>query len=169
MKKWSKEDAISAIDELIKQIAVVRQKGRGSQEHMRWLANTLRVLEEIFGSNSRYYQTLANFSWGHDGSMILHGWDFDNMIEQKHQQAFYKKLNQAEGLLLSAKDQLDVSDIKDVYEYDKKSSSANELVTIINLGEKKLRKLIRETPSREKDIQDKFEDLLIANDIEYAK
>ena len=42
-------------------------------------------------------------------------------------------------------------------------------MTIINLGEKKLRKLIREIPSKEKEIQDKFEDLLIANDIEYAK
>ena len=169
MKKWSKDEAITALDRTIKEISIVRKQGRGSQEHMRWLANSLRILEEVFGSKSRYYQTLSNFSWGHDGGMILHGWDFDNMIAQKHQQAFYLQLNQAEGLLLSAKDQLSESDIKDVYENDRKSSLANELVAIINLGEKKLRKLIREIPSKEKEIQDKFEDLLIANDIEYAK
>ncbi len=169
MKKWNKDDAIDAINELINQINIVRNHEIGSQEHMRWLANSLRILEEVFGPKSRYYQTFSNFSWGYNGGMILHGWDIESMIAQKHHQAFNQQLNQAEGILLSAKDQLDESDIKDVYEKDMKSSLADELVTIINLGEKKLRKLIRETPSKEKEVQDKFEDLLIASDIGYDK
>jgi DNA-binding protein YbaB len=169
MKKWSKEEALDVIDQSINQIKIIKQKGRNSTEHMRWLANTLRILEEVFGKKSRYYRTLSSFSWKHDGSMILHGWDFDDMISEKHTQGFYQQLNQAQGLLLSAKDHLNESEIQEVYEDDKEITSANELVTIINLGEKKLRKLIRETPLKEKEVQDKFEDLLIASDIEYAK
>jgi hypothetical protein len=169
MKNWSREDAVAAINELINQIKIVREKSRGSQEHMRWLANSLRILEEVFGNKSRYYLTLSNFSWGHNGGMIVHGWDINGEIAEKHEEAYNRQLNQAEGLLLSAKDHLETSDIKDVYESDTKNSIANELITIINLGDKKLRKLIRETPSKEKEIQDKFEDSLIANDIVYAK
>ena len=56
-----------------------------------------------------------------------------------------------------------------LHEDEDSISGATELVTIINLAEKKLRKLIRETPNKEKEVQDKYEDLLLANDIEYAK
>lgn len=169
MKKWNKQEAIDSINQLINQLILVRQNGRTSQEHIRWLANALRILEEVFGKKSRYYQTLANFSWSETGTRIIHGWDYDYQIEQGHKKAFINQTRQAEGLLLAAVDQLDASEISEVYEDDNSIVEASELVAIINLAEKKLRKLIRETPSREKEIQDKYEDLLLANDIDYAK
>ena len=169
MKKWNKQEAINTINELINQLNIVRQSGRTSQEHIRWLANSLRILEEIFGKKSRYYQTLANFSWSETGSRIIHGWDFNSQIEQGHNQAFLNQTRQSEGLLLAALDQLEASEISEVYEDEDSISGATELVTIINLAEKKLRKLIRETPNKEKEVQDKYEDLLLANNIEYAK
>lgn len=169
MKKWNKKEAIEALKELIKNLKLVRQSGRSSQEHMRWLANSLRIFEEIFGKKSRYYQTLANFSWSETGSRIIQGWDIEYQIEQGHNQAFLNQTKQAEGLILAAIDQLEDSEISEVYEDNDSIIKATEIVSIINLAEKKLRKLIRETPSKEKEIQDKYEDLLIANDIEYAK
>ena len=169
MKKWTKENAINAINDLITQIKVVKQSSRQSQEHMRWLANSLRILEEVFGQNSRYYLTLAKFSWHDTGNMLINGWDFEGQIEDKHLSAFKSRMNQAEGLLLAAQDQLKDSEISEVYEGKDTPPETRELITIINLGEKKLRKLIRTIPKNEKEVQDKFEDLLIANDLEYSK
>ncbi len=169
MKKWKKQEALEAINRLIEELKVVRQKGRKSQEHMRWLANSLRILEEVFGKKSRYYQTLAHFSWCETGSMIMRGWDIEEMMEQNHISAFKAQLNQAEGLLLAAQDQLKSSEISEVYEDANLIPETSELITIINLGEKKLRKVIREIPTKEKEIQDKFEDLLLANDLEFSK
>jgi hypothetical protein len=169
MKKWEKHEALNSIGDLIQQLKIVKSKERKSLEHMRWLANALRILEEVFGKNSRYYQTLAYFSWEETGSMVIQGWDIEYMIEQNHNNAFQSQLHQAEGLLLAAQDQLKVSEISEVYEAKDSVSETNELVTIFNLGEKKLRKVIREEPTKEKEIQDKFEDLLVANDLKYAK
>lgn len=169
MKKWNKLEAIEALKGLITKLKIVRQSGRTSQEHIRWLANSLRILEEVFGKNSRYYQTLVNFSWSETGSRIIQGWDIEYQIEQGHNNAFINQTIQAEGLILAAIDQLEDSEISDVFEDKSSISEASELVSIINLAEKKLRKLVRDTPSKEKEIQDKYEDLLLANDIDYAK
>lgn len=170
MKKWNKKDALKAIDNLINEIPTICQSTRKSPAHMRWLANCLRILEEIFGQDSRYYLTIANFSWHETGEMLIQEyWNRDYELEKKHNSAFVIQMNQAKGLLLAAKDQLTQSDISEVYEGKNTSNEASELIRIINLGEKKLRKLIRTIPEKEKDIQDKFEDLLLANDIECSR
>ncbi|MDV2448106.1 hypothetical protein CMU93_11405 [Elizabethkingia anophelis] len=169
MKKWSKDDAIEVINKQINQLDLVRQQGRKSREHIRWLANILRIIEEIFGTKSRYYMTLANFSWKENGNQIIHGWDFEDQIENNHRKAFLDQINQAEGLLLAALDHLEISDINEVYEKNVSGKEAGELLTLINISEKKLRKLIRQKPEKEKEVQDKYEDLLISSDIEYNR
>ncbi len=90
-------------------------------------------------------------------------------MERMHEEAFFSQMKQAKGLLLAAEDQLKDSDISEVYDGKDTPKETSEIIKIINLGEKKLRKLIRNTPEREKEIQEKFEDLLIANEIEYSK
>lgn len=99
----------------------------------------------------------------------MQGWDIEGMIEENHRSAFRAQVNQAEGLLLAAQDQLKASEISEVYEDTDSAPKTSELITIINLGEKKLRKVIREEPTKEREVQDKFEDLLLANDLEFAK
>lgn len=170
MKKWDKEDALNAIDDLIIQIPTICQSVRRSPLHMRWLANCLRILEEIFGQDSRYYLTIANLSWSETGTMFLRDYrNYDHEMEQRHNSAFVTQMNQAKGLLFAAKDQLEQCEISEVYEGKNTSTEASELIRIINLGEKKLRKLIRVVPEKEKEIQDRFEDLLLANDIAYSR
>ena len=170
MKKWNKENALNAIDDLVDQIPTVCKSNRRSPLHMRWLANCLRILEEVFGQDSRYYLTIANFSWSETGNMLIREyWNLDYELEKRHNSAFITQMYQAKGLLLAAKDHLGQSEIAEVYEGKNTSTEASELIQIINLGEKKLRKLIRTLPEKEKEIQDKFEDLLLANDIEYSR
>ena len=170
MKKWQKKEALVALDNLISDINNVKAAGRQTSEHMRWLANSLRILGEIFGQDSRYYLTMANFSWRETGSMLIEEyWDVEGAISSRHQKAFNAQLREAEGLLLSAKDHLKQSEISDVYEGKNTAPEATDLITIFNLGENKLRKIIRTVPEKEKEIQDKYEDLLVANSIEYSK
>lgn len=169
MKNWTKEEALKAIDSLIEEIPSIQQSGRKSAEHMRWVANAQRIIQEIFGENSRYFQTFRHFSWRYNGQMVFQAWDIEEAIEYRHNEAFISQLEQSKGLLLAAKDQLEQSEISEVYEGQNTAPEASDLIQIINLGEKKLRKLIRETPKTEKEVQDKYEDLLIANDIKYSR
>jgi len=169
MKNWTKEEALSTLIKLTDEIPQLRSLSRNSSEHMRWVANTLRIIQEIFGQNSRYYQTLYYFSWKETGRMLIQDWDIEGAIEERHNLAFQNQLEQARGLLLAAIDHLEQSEINEVYDGENTAPEASELIQIINLGEHKLRKLIRETPQREKDVQDKYEDLLISNSIKYSR
>jgi len=169
MKKWTKKEALNSIQNLIEQIPNIMKTNNSSQEHMRWLANSLRIIEEIFGGNSRYFVTLSHFSWQMSGRTIIQEWDFQQEIEKRNHQAFLTQMAQAEGLLLAAKDHLEQSDIESVYDGKNTANETSELFEIINLGVNKLRKIIRDRPEKEKDVQDKYEDLLIANNILYAR
>ncbi len=169
MKNWKKEEALKAIDGLVLEITSIKESGRKSAHHARWVTNAHRILQEIFGENSAYYQTFRNFSWREDGQMIFRAVDIESAIEYRHTKAFNSQLEQAKGLLLAAKDQLETSEINEVYEGSNTAPEASELIQIINLGEQKLRKLIRKTPKTEMEVQNKYEDLMIANDIKYSR
>ncbi|AIM61701.1 hypothetical protein IX49_14630 [Cellulophaga lytica] len=170
MKNWTKEEALSTLTSLIGQIEGLKSESRNSANHMRWIANTLRTLQEVFGQNSTYYNTLSYFTWKETGSMIIREvWDHERAIESKHNIAYQNQLEQAKGLLLAAKDHLEQSEIEEVYDGENTAPEASEFIQIINLGENKLRKLIRSTPEKEREVQDKYEDLLIANDISYSR
>ena len=114
----------------------------------------MRILEEIFGEKSRYSATMRSFTWSFHGNVIVSGWDDPNYVfNKKNVIAFNQQMQQARGLLLSAIDHLESSEIEHVFEGDKHQESV-ELFKIISLITTKLRKLIRETPNKEKDVQD---------------
>lgn len=116
-----------------------------------------------------YINTLNHLSWRETGQMLIQSWDIEGTIERRHHEAYLSQLETARGLLLASKDHLEASEISEVYSGENTAEEASDLIQIINLGEKKLRKLIRETPTKEKQVQDKYEDLLIANDINYSR
>jgi len=107
MKNWTKEEALEAIDSLITEIPSIKESGRKSADHMRWVVNTQRILQEIFGENSRYFQTFRHFSWRENGQMVFQAWDIEGAIEYRHNEAYINQLEQSKGLLLAAKDQLE--------------------------------------------------------------
>jgi hypothetical protein len=90
-------------------------------------------------------------------------------IEKKHQQAYINQLDSAKGFLLAALDQLESSSIDEVYEGRDIPKESSIILKVINLAEFKLRKIIRIIPTLEKEIQDAFENLLIASDIDYSR
>ncbi len=170
MKNWTKGQALETLNDLINQFPILENQSRNSAIHMRWLANTMRLLEEVFGRNSTYYQTIKYFSWRETGQILIHDFDIEGTVAYKDNIAYQNQLQQAKGLLLAAKDHLEQSEkISDVYDGENTAPEASNLIQIINLGEKKLRKLIRVTPTNEKEVQEKYEDLLIATDIKYAR
>lgn len=169
MKKWTKDSALKEIDNLISQIPEVSKSGRGSEIHTRWWANSLRIIEEIFGAKSRYYQTLSSYSWSVTGSRIYHGWDINAEINAAHEQEFRKQLKQAQGLMMASIDELNSSKIEDVYHGKNTASESSLIIKILSLIDNKLRKLVRTIPTKEKEIQDIFENLLVMTDIQYER
>lgn len=169
MKHWTKATALKELDNLISQIEIVGKSGRGSEQHIRWWTNAGRITEEIFGGKSRYYLTISSYSWSERGARIFQGWDINAEIDASHERAFLNQLFQAKGLLMAAKDELLSSNLEEVYQGKNTAPESSTLIKILSLIDNKLRKLIHETPTKEKSIQDVFENLLITTDIQYER
>lgn len=168
MKKWTKSEALTYLQSLIDNIPEIKKSGRKSSEHVRWLSNALRFLEDVFGEKSWYYANISYLPWSETGNMIISDpRNYEGETASKHTSAFMKQMEQAKGFLESAKDQLESNNIDDVY--TSVSPSTNNFIKILKLGETKLRKLIRTEPAVEREIQDKYEDLLTGADINYSR
>ncbi|KQS26692.1 hypothetical protein [Dyadobacter sp. Leaf189] len=167
MKTWTKEEGLDYLDKLINEIGEIKNIGRKSSEHVRWLSNTLTFLEELFGEKSLYYSNLQHLPWRETGNMIVDARNYEYEVAEKHNHAFKKQMEQARGFLLSARDQLERNNINDLYV--KSSASTNTFIKLLKLGEGKLRKIIRQAPTTEKEIQDKYEDLLISAEFSYSR
>jgi hypothetical protein len=169
MKTWTKDDALTELDDLIQGVNRVASAGRGSAEHTRWVLRTLKFLEAVFGPKSMYYRTFASIPWRATGSIVIQAWDIQEAIEERHSQAFLKQLDTARGLLQAARDELSESAIDSVYQGKDTPPESSTLLKVINLAERKLRKTIRNAPSNEREVQDAFENLLIGADIIYSR
>ncbi len=175
MEPWTKETALKQLDSLIEEIDKLSRQGRCSSEHMRWVMNTLSFLEEVFGQNSKYYQTFASFTWRGSGSVTVQTRGrkiqaaLDAAEKGKHQLAYEEQLKAAKGLLLAALDHLKRNDLESVYEGKDTGPEASGIVKIINVVERNLRKVVRAKPEREKEIQDAFENLLIGAQIQFSR
>ncbi len=170
MKNWDKTLALAEIDKLIDKIYELRNNNRNSAEHVRWFINALQFLEDVFGANSRFYLSFAHITWHETGSFVVTGtYDFQDAIDRRHQDAYVRKLDSAKGMLLSAKDYLESSTIEEVYDGMNTKAEASEILKIIGFAEKQLRKTIRKTPENEREVQDKFEDILIGSEISYSR
>lgn len=168
MKTWTKSEALSYLQSLIDIIPEIKKTGRKSSEHIRWLSNALRFLEEVFGEKSLYHANMSYLSWCETSNMIISDpRNYESEVASQHNSAFIKQMEQAKGFLQSAKDQLENNDIEDVF--TSVSPSTNNFIKILKLGETKLRKLMRIEPTLEKEIQDKYEDLLTGADINYSR
>ncbi|WP_131962712.1 PD-(D/E)XK nuclease domain-containing protein [Dyadobacter psychrotolerans] len=168
MAQLSQEQALRKITELIDSIPDVKAAGRQTAKHNRWLNNGLSLLKNVFGESSMFFTQLDNFTWSETGSMIIHdARNYDYEVSQRHANAFVRQLEAAKGLLLSVRDQIEQDG---VYQSNTSNSdAASEIIRVLNIGNSKLRKVIRTTPSMEKEIQDSFENLLIGAEIKYSR
>jgi hypothetical protein len=170
----SQEQAIDRLQELVNEIQSLKKGVAFSEAHTRWLTNALSLTEEIFGKGSRIYLSLAHLTWCRTGSFYVdplaqETWDYNEAIKQIHHESYLEQLNTAIGLLKAGIDQVNLYGIGKVYHAPDASKEVGGIIKIINLAETKLRKTVRELPKTEKEIQDRFEDLLVATDIKYLR
>lgn len=169
MARWTKETAVEEIRRLLGEIDALTRVRRFSAPHARWLVRTLRLLEETFGASSRYYLSIAALQWAETGHFIVSGLDPSAGIERKHQQAYVYELDMARGLLQAALDELESSTIEEVYKGKDTPRETSDILKVISLVERKLRKVVRNTPQRESQVQDAIENLLVGADVEYSR
>jgi len=169
MPRWTKESALQEIDILIREIDPLRDSQYKSAEHIRWLTRTHMFLEQAFGAASLYYVTLCRLQWHATGTFFTHGWDIQNQFDQRDHKAYLRDLDSAKGLLQAAHDELSRNTIEEVYHGKGTGPETSDILKVLNIVESRLRKVVRQAPNREKDIQDSFENLLIGADIEYSR
>ena len=168
MFQWTKESALAELRSLVEATTRLAGDQRYSTEHTRWIVRTLTFLEEVFGQNSRYYASFKSLPWYETGSAVIQAWNVEQAIEERHRKAYRDQLNTARGLLLGAADQLERCDLASVYEGKGTGPESSSIIKVLNLSAK-LRKLIRDQPQKEKDVQDAFEDLLVGADLSYSR
>ncbi len=171
MGNWIKEAALAELRSLIEEVNLLQNQRAHSALHTRWEAKTFVFLREVFGANSFYVASFASFDWQFTGTYYFHvTWGDPNTQEKNlHHRAYLEQLDSAKGLLEAALGQLERSDIESVYEGKNTAPETSAIIQIINLAEHKLRKIIRQKPAKEKEVQDAFESLLIASDVEYSR
>ena len=176
MPTWTKETALIELSNLINEISNLSSLRRYSSDHTRWIAKTMTLLEEVFGENSKYYLTFADYQWREAGSFVIGGvahkdevMDPQMAIERRHHKAYLAQLESATGLLQAAQDHLKRSDLSQVFEGKSIPQEASAIFRIIDIGERKLRKVFRNKPQNEKEVQDAFENLLIGADVHYSR
>ena len=176
MPAWTKEATQIELTALIREIdRFIAQRGF-SAERTRWIFRTLTLLEEVFGRESHYYQAFVAVAFVTTDEARITG--ITNLLDLQvameiESQAIRDLREQWEitkGILQAALEHIEhTDDIATVYRGKDTAPEASAILKIINLAEYKLRKAIRNKPSREPEVQDAFENLLIGADIPYKR
>jgi len=174
--EWNKETAIGELDKLIEGIEDLKKVRAFSSDHVRWHQRVVSFFEEVFGKDSRYFRSFVHLSWRRDGSFLVGGvsdpkgsYNPQAAVDREHHKSYLEQLDTAKGLLLAAKDELGRKDLEEVYKGKDTGPEASLILKIINLGEYKLRKVIRQTPEKERNVQDSFESLLVGAEIPFSR
>src|SRR6266545_4627054 len=148
MSLWTQESALAELEALIGEIPALEKSTRFSADHTRWVAKTMRFFEQVFGRDSRSFLTFAGFRWAETGSFVFGGpgdregsWNPSAAIERRHHQAYLRQLDTARGLLQAAADDLRRSGLQGVYEGKDTAPESSAIVKVLNLVERKLRKI----------------------------
>ena len=166
MKAWTKEEALETLKRLADEAERLRASKAFSTEHTLWMTQCYDTLEEIFGPASRYFLTFAEFRW-HETSSFMFRYEDERVA--KHHAAFVRDLGSAKGLLLGAINYLSNRELSDIYNAKDTGHEASLILKVLHLAEHQLRKVIREKPDNERQVQDAFENLLIGADISYGR
>lgn len=158
--------AIKSLQKQISEINKVQSSGHFSSDHTKWVSDTLYLLEDIFGHNSRIFLSFANLSWNPSGTFVADTYTYEQVLEQKRQEAFLSDLEKAKGFLESGIEQIKRKGMENVYEGKDLTEQSSDIVKIISLIDTKLRKAMREKPEKEKEVQDALENLFIGADLD---
>lgn len=176
MAGWSKPDAIRELRHLSGICQELEEEFRGSENHTRFVLGCATFLEEVFGPSSRFFQSFGGLRWRETGSVVVGGpadpagsLDPVSAMNEKHQEAYVRDLGSARGILLAAADHLERRDIDTVYEGKDSGPESSTILKVLKLCEFRLRKVIRERPEKESEVQNALESLLIGAEIPYSR
>ena len=166
---WTQDTALKQIQVLIQGIDRVCSAGRHSADHTHWVLNAVSLLSEVFGRHSKYYLTFTGLRWSETSGFVIQSSNIQDAIDRRNELAFERDLAIARGTLEAAHEHLERSGINAVYEGKDTAPESSAIVKVINLVERKLRKVIRSIPADEREVQEAFETLLIGADIPYSR
>jgi hypothetical protein len=172
MGKRTKEIALAELKRLIARTKPLRGGDHLNPEHTRWMFAVGSFLSDVFGEESTFYASFFAIPWVYYGTMVVHVREafVPGATEARYNAVAYNNaLNLAVGILAAAHDELSDSDMQSVYHGKNTPPEASLIITVLNLVERQLRKMIRDQPSNEKAFQEKVEDMLIAASIEYSR
>lgn len=175
MKTWTKEEALKTLRQLANEAEWLHNSKPLSSEHIMWATKCLETLEEVFGRASRYYLSFATLRWHQlpSGTIIdpleYPSYSYQAGIDAKRYEVFVRDLGIARGLLLGAANYLEERELSDVYSAKDTGPEASLILKVLHLTEYQLRKVIRDKPEKESQVQDAFENLLIGATIPYSR
>jgi REase_DpnII-MboI len=172
MAAWTKETATQELDRLMAAVQGLAREHSHSHQHMQWLMVTYKFLRDVFGEASLYFLNFAGIQWVYRGSMIVHVQETftPGATEERYNRPVYVRgLEMALGVLSAARLELQRSELAEVYEGKDTGPEASLILKIMTLAESKLRKTLRKPPTKEREVQDAFENLLIGADVEYER
>lgn len=170
----TQEQAIETLQKLVDEISILKTERAFSARHSRWLINTLAITAEVFGEHSAIHLSIAQLPWRRTGEFEFVPLDYgttnpDTAEKIIHHEVYLEQLDTAMGILEAGIDQIKASGIDAVYKSKDTTKESSEIIKILDLAESKLRKTIRDLPKNEREVQDRFEDLLVARDIDYLR
>ncbi len=157
----TKTSAIKSIKTQISEIKKLKQNYSRSANHIKWVLNTLCLLKDIFGQNSRFYLSFESLNWKASGTFISNARNYETDLKRKNNEAYLNDLEVAQGLLESGINQIKLKGINNVYDGKDTPAESSEIIKILFLIERKLRATIRKIPTYESEIQDALENLFI--------
>jgi hypothetical protein len=174
--QWTKKTALTELNKLLEEVTTLKNCARLSEEHTRWIMKTTTFLKEVFGEDSDYFGNFTALSWKHEGQAIIGGPERprESMnpqlgIERINNEAYQRQLQTAKGILSASKDELERKGLQSIYKGKDTKPEASMLVKVLNLAEHKLRKVIRNKPVKEVEVQEAFENLLVGADVTYSR
>jgi hypothetical protein len=163
------KEALELLESSAKQIDNLRHNDAFSKEHIKWVSGSLYILEEIFGRNSRIFNTFANLQWQFRGTLLVREYEIEAKKATANRQAYLQDLDIAEGLFESGIDLIKRKGFDGVFDGKNTPKEASEIMRIVSIIENSLRKTIRTKPTKEKEIQDALENLFIGADLEFTR
>ena len=162
-------EAIQLLENAAEEIQSLKAYGAFSKEHIRWVSDTLYLLEDIFGRNSRIFTTFAHLQWQFKGSFVTTADEADQERARRNYQVYIQDLEVAQGLFQSGINLIKRKGLNDIFEGKDTPKEASEIMRIVSIVENSLRKAIRNEPAKERDVQDALEVLFIGAGLEFTR
>ncbi len=164
------KEAIQLLEKSSKEADKLIQYTAFSPQHIKWITDSLFLLEEIFGRNSRIFATFKQLKWQFKGGSFVAS--VDEMEEKKAEldrKGYLEDLGIAKGLFESGIDLIKRKGLENVFKGKDTPKEASEIVKILSIIENSLRKAIRKEPTKEQEIQDALEILLIGAGLSFVR